>query len=79
MGLVKAFRDLGVEGKNLTFFHECPAEQAERYPILARELVDANVDLLIAVTQDGAIALRKATSSIPIVFVLGRKWCRTGC
>jgi putative ABC transport system substrate-binding protein len=69
--LVKAFNDLGyVEGKNITFLHKYPAEQAERYTILARELVDSNVDLLIAITQDGAIALKQATSSIPIVFVI---------
>lgn len=69
--LVKAFHDHGyVEGKNVTFLHKYPAEQAERYPVLARELVNSNADLILAVTQDGAIALKQATSTIPIVFVV---------
>jgi putative tryptophan/tyrosine transport system substrate-binding protein len=67
----KAFSDLGyVEGKNIILEHRFPAEQPERFKILARELVDIRPDAIIAVTPLGAIELKKLTSTIPIVFVL---------
>jgi putative tryptophan/tyrosine transport system substrate-binding protein len=69
--LVKAFGDLGyIEGKNIEFLHKYPAEQLDRYPILGKELVDSNVNVLIAVSPAGAVTLKKLTSTIPIVFVI---------
>src|SRR3974390_1879215 len=69
--LVKAFNDLGyVEGKNIHLDHRFPAEKPERFRALAQELIDAKPDAIIAVTALGAVALKKLTSSIPIVFVL---------
>jgi len=69
--LVKAFNDLGyVEGKNIHLDHRFPAENPDRFRTLARELVDAKPDAIIAVTVLGAGELKKITSTIPIVFVL---------
>jgi putative ABC transport system substrate-binding protein len=69
--LVKAFSDLGyVEGKNIEFLHKFPAEQLNRYPILAKELIESDIDVAIAVSPAGAIALKQITSTIPIVFVI---------
>jgi putative ABC transport system substrate-binding protein len=69
--LTKAFNDLGyVEGKNLELEHRFPAEQPERFRTLARELVESNVDVIVAVNALGAVMLKQATSTIPIVFVL---------
>jgi putative tryptophan/tyrosine transport system substrate-binding protein len=69
--LVKAFHDLGYdEGRNIHFDHRFPAENPERFRTLARELVEAKPDVIIAVTVLGALELKKATSTIPIVFVL---------
>jgi ABC-type uncharacterized transport system substrate-binding protein len=69
--LVKAFNDLGyVEGKNIHLDHRFPAENPDRFRTLARELVDEKPDVVIAVTLLGALELKKATSTIPIVFVL---------
>src|SRR6516164_9863495 len=69
--LVKAFGDLGyIEGKNIEFLHKFPAEQLDRYPALGKELVDSNVDVIIAVSPAGAVTLKKLTSTIPIVFVI---------
>ena len=69
--LTKAFNDLGyVEGKNLELEHRFPAEQPERFRTLARELVESKVDVIVAVTELGAVMLKQATSTIPIVFVL---------
>jgi putative tryptophan/tyrosine transport system substrate-binding protein len=69
--LVKAFNDLGyVEGKNIRLDHRFPAENPERFRILAQELVDAKPDAIIAVASFGAVELKKLTGTIPIVFVL---------
>jgi putative ABC transport system substrate-binding protein len=69
--LVKAFNDLGyVEGKNIHLDHRFPAENPDRFRVLARELVDAKPDAIIAVITLGAVELKKLTNTIPIVFVL---------
>jgi putative tryptophan/tyrosine transport system substrate-binding protein len=77
--LVKAFNDLGyVEGKNIHLDHRFPAENPDRFRILARELVDERPDVIIAVTTLGLIEVKGATGTIPIVFVLGRDPVRDG-
>jgi len=69
--LVKAFDDLGyVEGKNVHLDHRFPAENPDRFRTLAQELVDEKSNVIIAVTNLGARELKKATSTIPIVFIL---------
>jgi putative tryptophan/tyrosine transport system substrate-binding protein len=69
--VVKAFNDLGyVEGKNIILEHSFPAENPDRFRTLARELVDLKPDAIIAVTNFGAGELKKATTTIPIVFIL---------
>jgi putative ABC transport system substrate-binding protein len=69
--LVKAFNDLGyVEGNNIHLDHRFPAENPQRFQILAQELVDEKPDVIIAVTVLGAVDLKKLTDTIPIVFVL---------
>jgi putative ABC transport system substrate-binding protein len=69
--LVKAFSELGyVEGKNIEFLHKFPAEQINRYSILAKELTENDVDVAIAVSPAAAVALKQITSMIPVVFVL---------
>ena len=58
--LVKAFNDLGyVEGKNIHLDHRFPAENPDRFRALARELVDAKPDVIIAVTLLGALELKR--------------------
>ena len=57
--LVKAFHDLGYdEGRNIHFDHRFPAENPDRFRALARELVDAKPDVIIAVTLLGALELK---------------------
>jgi putative ABC transport system substrate-binding protein len=69
--LQKAFRDLGyVEGRNITLEHRFPAEQADRFRSMARELAESKVDVIVAVTALGAKEARQATRTIPIVVVL---------
>jgi putative ABC transport system substrate-binding protein len=69
--LRKAFNDLGyIEGKNIVLEHRFPAENPDRFRTLARELVDAKPDVIIAVVALGAVELKKLTSTIPIVVTL---------
>jgi putative ABC transport system substrate-binding protein len=63
-------KDLGWPEDRLTLENRYPAERYERYQEFAAELVALNVDLLVAVTAEGALAARKATRTIPIVFVV---------
>ncbi|MGM4877786.1 ABC transporter substrate-binding protein [Bradyrhizobium sp. 956_D2_N1_5] len=69
--LTKAFNDLGyVQGKNVVFLHRFPGEQQERFRSLARELVESNPDVIVAITSQGAVALKQTTSTIPVVFAI---------
>ena len=77
--LVKAFNDLGyVEGKNIHLDHRFPAEKPERFRALAQELVDEKPDVIIAVSSLGMRELKRDTSTIPTVFVLGQDPVRDG-
>jgi putative tryptophan/tyrosine transport system substrate-binding protein len=70
--LVKAFNELGyVEGKNIHLEHRFPAENPDRFRKLARELVDLKPDIIIAVTNLGAVEAKRATNTIPIVIAVG--------
>jgi putative tryptophan/tyrosine transport system substrate-binding protein len=71
--LRKAFNDLGyVEGKNIILEHRFPAEDPQRFRILAQELVDLKPDAIVAVTNLGMVEVQRATHTIPMVFVLGQ-------
>jgi len=68
--LVKAFNDLGyVDGKNIHLDHRFPAENPERFRVLAQELVNEKPDAIIAVSNFSALEAKRATATIPIVFV----------
>ena len=75
--LVAAFhRGLGetgfVEGKNLKVEYRWALGQYDRLPAFAAELVKRPVTILVAVGGDvSAVAAKKATSTIPIVFGMG--------
>ncbi len=66
-----ALRDLGyVEGRNVAFEYRFTDAIAERLPVMARELVDRQVDVIVTYTS-GASAAREFTDRIPIVQVAG--------
>ena len=56
------------EGRNLAYVHRFAAGVVERYTEHARELIEANVDVIVTTTGSAAAAARRATSTIPIVF-----------
>jgi hypothetical protein len=59
-----------VDGKTILLENRFPNEQPERFLSLAAELVALKVDVLVAVTQPAALAAQRATTTIPIVFIL---------
>jgi putative ABC transport system substrate-binding protein len=65
---VDALRKLGYrEGQNLRLMTREAAGKLDRLPSLARELVDARVDLIVAFNTPGVRAAMDATREIPIV------------
>jgi putative tryptophan/tyrosine transport system substrate-binding protein len=76
--LVEALGSLGyVDGKTARFIHRFPAAQADVRGC-AQELVDDNVDLIVAISVLGASEAQRLTSSIPIVVVFASDLVRIG-
>jgi putative tryptophan/tyrosine transport system substrate-binding protein len=66
----KAFADLGyVPGKNIIFEDRYAAEIPERFDIAAADLARLNVDAIFCNILLSTNAAKKATSTIPIVFM----------
>ena len=66
-----AMRPLGwIEHKNLTIEPRYAASE-ERLPALAAELAKENVDAIITSGTPSTFAAKKATSTIPVVFIVG--------
>ncbi len=66
----REFRELGyVEGKNIAIEYRSAEGKLDRLPALADELVRLKVDVLITSSTSGALALKNATKTIPIVFL----------
>jgi putative ABC transport system substrate-binding protein len=66
-----------VEGKNLVIEFFWTEGQSERQPVLAVELVRRQVALIVTGTV-GGLAAKAATTTIPIVFVVGSDPVKTG-
>jgi len=68
--VIRRLRELGhVDGQTVAYEFRYADNKFERLPALADELVRLRVDLLIAPGTAGALALKKATKTIPIVFL----------
>ncbi len=70
---LKAFRDglreLGyVEQKNLIIETRFAERRTERLPDLVAEVLRLNVDVLLAASTPGALAAKRATTTVPVVF-----------
>ena len=69
---LEGLRDAGfVVGKNVAMEYRFAEGHYDRLPALAAELVARKVDLIVAMAPPPAIAAKKATSTIPIVFEVG--------
>ena len=62
------FKAVGYVEGDLIFEHRFFGNTLEKADLLAKQLVDLKCDVLIGVPSVSALALRRATSTIPIVF-----------
>jgi ABC-type uncharacterized transport system substrate-binding protein len=60
-----------VEGRNVEIESRWANEQYDRLPALAAELVSRRVSLIAAASLPAALAAKRATPTIPIVFMIG--------
>jgi putative ABC transport system substrate-binding protein len=67
-GLRQGLRDLGyAEGQNLVIEYRYAEGRPERLPALASELVRLKMDVIVVETTPASLALKQATTTIPIV------------
>ena len=59
-----------IDGQTISLEHRFPNEEPQRFVNLAAELASLKVDVLVAVTRPAAVAAQRATSTIPIVFIV---------
>ncbi|HHV75262.1 sugar ABC transporter substrate-binding protein [Thermoanaerobacterium sp. PSU-2] len=68
-GFIKALKDNGYEeGKNVTYIKENAQGDMSTAETIAKKFVDKNVDLIFSIATPTTQAVKKATSTIPIVF-----------
>jgi putative ABC transport system substrate-binding protein len=71
--LEEGLRALGwMDGHNVVFEHRYADLNPKRYPDLAAELVRLGVDVVVAPSTEAAVAVRRATATIPIVTTVAR-------
>lgn len=70
--LLTSLRDLGwIAGQSIVFETRFAAGQTDQLPALAADLVRLKVDVIVALTNHETLAAKQATTSIPIVMLLG--------
>jgi putative ABC transport system substrate-binding protein len=77
---LEGLRETGfVEGQNVAIDHRWAQGHYDRLPALAAELVSRKVDVIVSTGgSPTALALKDATSTIPIVFRLGSDLVKSG-
>ena len=66
----QGLRELGyVEGQTIQIEYRHESADLQRLPEHAAELVRMNIDLLVAVTSNAAVAAKRTTATVPIVFM----------
>src|SRR5438105_12682014 len=75
----KSLSELGFEeGRNVTIDYRFAERDIARLPALAADLVARKVAVIFTDTTVSALAIKAATSSIPIVFAIGSDPVRSG-
>jgi putative ABC transport system substrate-binding protein len=69
--VTREMRTLGyVEGKNIAVEYRYADNKLDRLPALADELIRLKLDLIVTPATTAAMALKNATRTIPIVFII---------
>lgn len=58
-------------GRNVTIEERWADGRIERFPALVDELVRSKADVIVAVSVPAAMAAKKATTTVPVVFIAG--------
>jgi putative ABC transport system substrate-binding protein len=67
-GLQQGLQELGyVEGRNLQLENRFAAGQTDKFPVLAAELIQLPVEVIVTVGTPASLAAMRATKTIPIV------------
>jgi putative ABC transport system substrate-binding protein len=75
----KSLSELGFEdGRNVTIDYRFAEQNVSRLPALAADLVNRKVAVIFTDTTLSALAVKAATSSIPIVFAIGADPVKSG-
>src|SRR5215831_46856 len=65
------FKELGyIEGQTITLEHRFPNEEPARFRRMAAELVALKPDVLLGAGGPASIAIKNATTTIPVVFIV---------
>jgi putative ABC transport system substrate-binding protein len=66
----EGLRELGYEqGRNIVIEYRWAEGKYERFPALITELLAANVDVIVTAGTPASLAVKKATSSVPLVMI----------
>jgi putative tryptophan/tyrosine transport system substrate-binding protein len=75
----EGLRDLGYEeGRSILIEYRWAEGMYERFPVLIAELIALNVDVIVAAGTPAALAVKKATTSIPLVMIAVGEPVETG-
>jgi len=75
----EGFKERGyVDGQNVAIAYRFAEGHFDRLPALADDLVSRQVSVLVATSNPGAFSAKRATATIPIVFVVGDDPVKSG-